>query len=338
MLETDRDRRVSPAVLLVATNLNDLDRLMLFAFEQSAATGARLLLLHVVSPTITLSEEPDGVFDHDRAAVLERAGTAMEPWCALARRRGVTCDALVLEGSAAAQISAAVRHYEADLLLIGAHSGNREGKPLLGSVAEVVLRTVNIPILTVGPEAHLPNSSGEREALVIHATSLAPASVMSSALASQIAASNLARLLLLHVLPPAELPKPKQSADKSSFGKFDWSSLKQPPQRVTVVEEEVPEALCELRMMAAQLSEDFPVAVEASVTHGNPLIEILAVAAERHASLIILDSAPRAAFDNLTRDRVAAQVIAHARCPVLTLRDSSLRATEADPERLAIRR
>ena len=67
MLESDRDRRVSPAVLLVATNLNDLDRLMLFAFEQSAASRARLLLLHVVSPSITLNEEPDGVFDQDRA-------------------------------------------------------------------------------------------------------------------------------------------------------------------------------------------------------------------------------------------------------------------------------
>jgi nucleotide-binding universal stress UspA family protein len=323
----------------VATNLKDLDRLMLFAFEQSAATGARLLLLHVVSPTISLSEEPDGVFDHDRAAVLERAAAAMEPWCALARRRGVACDALVLEGSAAAQISAAVRHYEADLLLIGAHSGNREGKPLLGSVAEVVLRTVNVPILTVGPEAHLHNANGEKEALVIHATALAPASVMSAALASQIAASNLARLLLLHVLPPTELPKSKQAADKSSFGKFDWSSLKQPPERVTAAtEDEVPEALCELRMIAAQLTEDFPVAVEALVAHGNPLIEILAVAAERQASLIILDSAPRVAFDNLTRERVAAQVIAHARCPVLVLRDASVRAAEADPERLAIRR
>ena len=58
-----------------------------------------------------------------------------------------------------------------------------------------------------------------------------------------------------------------------------------------------------------------------SLLHGNPSIEILAFAAERHAGLIVLGATHRSAFENLTRDRTVYRVLAHARCPVLTLRE-----------------
>jgi nucleotide-binding universal stress UspA family protein len=58
------------------------------------------------------------------------------------------------------------------------------------------------------------------------------------------------------------------------------------------------------------------------VVHGNPSIEILAQAAERRASLIVLGARPHLLFENLTRDRTIYRVLAHARCPVLTLRES----------------
>jgi hypothetical protein len=38
-----------PAVILVATDLTELDRLVPFAFEQAAETGAQLILLHVIA-------------------------------------------------------------------------------------------------------------------------------------------------------------------------------------------------------------------------------------------------------------------------------------------------
>jgi hypothetical protein len=56
--------------------------------------------------------------------------------------------------------------------------------------------------------------------------------------------------------------------------------------------------------------------------HGNPSIEILAEASERGATLIVLGATERSAFQNLTRDRTIYQVLAHARCPVLTLRET----------------
>ena len=57
---------------------------------------------------------------------------------------------------------------------------------------------------------------------------------------------------------------------------------------------------------------------------------------ERHASLIVLGATHRSAFENLTRDRTIYRVLAHARCPVLTLREPLEEMAEVVAERTAI--
>jgi nucleotide-binding universal stress UspA family protein len=80
--------------------------------------------------------------------------------------------------------------------------------------------------------------------------------------------------------------------------------------------------LHELRALAGQTGAGCCSGVEAHVVHGNPSIEILSEASERRATLIVLGATDRSAFQNLTRDRTIYQVLAHARCPVLTLRET----------------
>jgi len=77
-------------------------------------------------------------------------------------------------------------------------------------------------------------------------------------------------------------------------------------------------------------------AIEPYVVRGNPSIEILAESVERHASLIVLGATHRKAFENLTRDRVVYRVQAHARCPVLTLREANTEPAGANPEEISI--
>jgi nucleotide-binding universal stress UspA family protein len=67
--------------------------------------------------------------------------------------------------------------------------------------------------------------------------------------------------------------------------------------------------------------------------HGNPAIEILAESAHRHACLIVLGATQRNALQNFTRDRTIYKVLAHARCPVLTLREP-----KAEPEEVVLAR
>ncbi len=312
MADSGVDRWTHPAVILVATDLTDLDRLMPFALEQASETGARLILLHAIATAAAMSVDAVGMPYYDPSAALEFAEKALRPWCEAAQRRSIGCDGLVREGHAMQQIAAAARQFKADRILLGTRSRSKLGKMVLGSVAEQVLRSVNLPVITVGPEAHLPVQSGFEERVVLHATTLRETSRPSAALACQMAAGLNAKLVLLHVLPPMD----EMERDGLPTG-LDSA------------------AMHELRVLAAETGSGCCLAVEPVVAHGNPFIEILAAASERQACLIVLGATQRSAFENLTRDRTVYRVLAHARCPVLTLREPQGTQAEAQAERVA---
>ena len=314
MAEMAPNRWTHPAVILVATDLSDAGRLMEFALGQAEETGARLILLHVLPLGGNLAVDAVGLPYYDPAGALEFAAKELQPWVERARERKIACDALVREGNPAQQIAASVRQFQADRILLGTRSRGKVSKLLLGSVAEQVLRSVNLPVITVGPEAHLRVGSSGGEKVVLHATTLREASRPSAALACHIAATQQARLVLLHVLPPIdEMEREGLPTGLSST------------------------AMYELRNLATAVGATecgCPVAVEPRVAHGNPSIEILAASAELRASLIVLGATHRSALQNLTRDRTIYRVLAHARCPVLTLRESQVTDVCGEPERL----
>ncbi len=313
---TVQNRWTHPAVILVATDLSDLDRLMPFALDQAAETGARLILLHAIATASAMSVDAVGMPYYDPSAALEFAEKELRPWCEAACRRNIVCDGLVREGHATQQIAAAVRQFQADRILLGTRSRSRLGKMLLGSVAEQVLRSVNLPVITVGPEAHLlvgtEAGSGRDKRVVLHATTLRETSRPSAVLACQMAASMNAKLVLLSVLPPVD--------------EMRRSGLANGPDSP---------AIRELRLLAEESGATCGLDVEPVAVHGNPSIEILAQASERKASLIILGATNRSAFENLTRDRTVYQVLAHARCPVLTIREPQAVLAETAKERVA---
>ncbi len=306
------DRWIHPSVILVATDLTELDRLMPFAFQQAAQTGARLMLLHVLSSPASMTADAAGMPYYDPAGAVDFAARALDPWCAMARQQNIVCNAIVREGNASHQIGAAARQFKADRLLLGTRSRSKLGKLLLGSVAEQVLRSVNLPVMTVGPEAHLPVAGSGEQRAVLHATTLRETSRPSAALACLIAASLDAKLLLLHVLPPTT-DFPNQAAGRSG----------QPAGLDSA-------ALRDLRTLAEETGDASSVKVEPNVVHGNPSVEILAMAAERQVSLIVLGARHRSVFEGLTRDRTIYRVLAHARCPVLTLRESETTAAQEE--------
>jgi nucleotide-binding universal stress UspA family protein len=290
-------RWTHPETILVATDLSDLDHLMPFALEAAGDTGARLILLHVLPTTSVFTADAAGMPNYDTFGALEIAEQMMHPWCEVAARLGIRCDPIAREGHPTQQIATAVRQFHVDRVLLGTRSRGKLGRLLIGSVAEQVLRSVYLPVITVGPEAHLPVDRGE-ERVVLHATTLRETSRPSAALACQVAAAQKATLILLHVLPPIS------EMERKGLPTGIHSS-----------------AMLELRILAAQTGANCCSAIEPVVVHGNPSIEILALAAERRARLIVLGATHRTALEDLTRDRTVHRVLAHARCPVLTLRE-----------------
>ena len=308
MRVSDLGRWTHPTTILVATDLSDLDHLMPFALEQAGETGAHLILLHALPPSAVFGADASGMPYFDKGSALETAHEMLRPWCEVAARRGIRCDGLVREGHSIQQIAAAVDQFKADRVLLGTRSRSKIGKLLLGSVAEQVLRSVYLPVMTVGPEAHLPVArNGER--VVLHATSLRETSRPSAALACHVAATRNANLVLLHVLPPIDVMQRKGMPTGLDS-----------------------KAMVELRILAEQTGAGCCSAVEPVIAHGNPFIEILALAAARHASLIVLGATRRLAFEHLTRERTVYRVLSHARCPVLTLREPQAMPEEVRAE------
>ncbi len=307
------ERWTNPAVILVATDLLDLEHLMAFAVPQARECRARLLLLHVIPVSAGFSSDPAGRPSYDPASAVESASKALHPWVCLARDAGIDCHALIREGIPVQQIYAAVRQFHVDRILIGTRSRGKLTRLLLGSVAEQVLRSVPLPVFTVGPEAHLPVSDSHDKKVVLHATKLREASRPSAVLACRIAAAKKARLVLLHVLPPLD-----ELTRRGLPSSIDSATL------------------FELRTLAGESNAEcqLDVPIESHVVHGNPSIEILAAAAEMSASLIILGATRHSTMQTLTHDHTIYRVLAHARCPVLTLReDNTVSAEEGDLER-----
>jgi nucleotide-binding universal stress UspA family protein len=308
-------RWTRPTSILVATDLSDTERLMPFALQQAESTGARLVLLHVLAASESMAVDAVGMPYYDPAGALESAAHVLKVWCTLAQARNVECDALVREGHPAQQVLSVARQLNADRLLLGTRGRSKMSKLLLGSVAEQVLRSANIPVITVGPEAHLPVDAANPAGVVLHATTLREASRPSAALACEIASALNTRLVLLHVLPPQEEMEQKGLPTGAD-------SL----------------ALRELRAIAEETGCGCSISIEPHVVHGNPAIEILAEAARLHASLIVLGATQRNVFQSLTRDRTIYKVLAHARCPVLTLLEPKAETEEVILARLATHR
>jgi len=314
MQDESVNRWTHPSVILVATDLSDMDRLVRFAFEQARQSGARLILLHAIAAMEGMTADIAGMPYYDPASVEESAGRVLEFCCEAVRKHGVDCHGLVRVGNPAQQILDAASQFHVDRIILGSRSRSKLTKLLLGSVAEQVLRSASTPVLTVGPEARLPVDGHTTDQVVLHATTLREASRPSAVLACMIAAALNARLLLLHVLPPANgtpstgLPSGQDSA-----------------------------ALQELQELAAELSTGCRIPIEPVLIHGNPAIEILAQSEHHSAALIVMGSTVRSGFQNLAHDRTVYKVWAHAHCPVLTLREGPVKTDAGDAARLAMR-
>ncbi|MDE3200063.1 MAG: universal stress protein [Acidobacteriota bacterium] len=297
MKHSELQRWMHPAVILVAMDLRDNQRLMALALQQARETGARLILFHVVASEVSFPNEAMGFPFYDLSGAMRQARAVLLPLCQAARAQKIRCDVVVREGNPAMQILDAVRQFHVCRILLGTRNRGRFSKLLLGSVADQVLRSVQIPVMTVGPEAYLEMATDNQKRVVLLATNLRETSRTGAALACRIARARKARLVILYVLPDSA----KRSSDEIN-------------------------ALRELNVLASSICENCegeePASctdVEVSVTHGHPCERILEVAEDLHVELIILGTMRPAAMRHLTNDHTLHKVLTHAPCPVLTL-------------------
>jgi nucleotide-binding universal stress UspA family protein len=193
----------------------------------------------------------------------------------------------------------------ADLLALGTHGRSGFDRLVMGSVTEKVLRKAGCPVLTVPP--HVPDAvprqlvSIER---ILCPIDFSPSSMRALEYAASLAQACLARLTVLHVV---DIPSDVFEAPSSALATY--------------------RAFC-IEKARAQAKEAIRVSVSPGtsaaelVVSGRSHREVLRVANEEHANLIVMGVHGRGALDMLFFGSTTNHVVREATCPVLTLRTS----------------
>jgi nucleotide-binding universal stress UspA family protein len=196
-------------------------------------------------------------------------------------------------------VKEATKNCAADMIVLGTHGRTGTRKLLLGSVAEDIFRRSNIPVLTIGPAARRGMHNGGRFRCVLFATDFTTHSLAALPYAISLAEENQASLILFHVVREWERHGP-DSAVVSVIG----------------------DATRELRNLIPPDAEQWcrPVPI---LGYGEPADRILQAAGESKVDLIVLgvrDTSGDFGASTHLSHAVAHQVVAHALCPVLTVR------------------
>jgi nucleotide-binding universal stress UspA family protein len=123
------------------------------AIRLAQSGGASLRLVHVVDAF--LMESPYApTFDYQGflSSVRENGSQLLQDMLAQARARGVQAESELIEtvgGRAADKIIESANHWHADLIVMGTHGRRGVLRLLMGSDAELVLRTSPVPVLMI---------------------------------------------------------------------------------------------------------------------------------------------------------------------------------------------
>jgi len=268
-----------------------------FAISVAREYGAKVYAFHVLIPAIYTYTTPELT-----AAALEAQDEAaqLNMQRVEAQLSGLSHESILVRGTGIWPPSQrAIKDYAIDLIVLGTHGRTGAQKLLLGSVAEEVFRRSHVPVLTIGPAEHGGAHKAAKFHRVLFATDFTGESLAAAPYAVSMAQDNEARLVLLHVMKePETVPTERAAEDAMS------SALSQ---------------LYEIVPAAAELW----CKPEAVVQFGNPAEQILKVAREHGADLIVLGVRhPRGFIGAATHlERTTAhKVVVHANCPVLTVR------------------
>ncbi|MFY9729544.1 MAG: universal stress protein [Candidatus Acidiferrales bacterium] len=201
-----------------------------------------------------------------------------------------------------------IREKHIDLIVMGTHGRTGADKFFMGSVAEEIFRRSPVPVLTIGPDVRSSVHTGGRFHRVLFPTDFTDASLAAAPYAISLAQENNARLVLLHVMRTPEL-RNINSRNENDQRRFELS---------------VAEAIHQLYETVPK-DADLHFPPESLVEYGDPADRILALAKDRSSDLIVLgvrDATGRIGAATHLARATAHKVVAHALCPVLTVREN----------------
>ena len=294
--------------ILCPTDLSDVaprafdHALALARFHQAEIELAYVSEPLLPGPVAPATYPPWAVLD---PAVRGRLRSALEALATPAREVGVPVGFGVYEGRVVAEILDRARAWPADMLVMGTHGRGGFERWVLGSVTEKVLRKAPCPVMTVPPPAAGLHPSGA----VLFRSIVCPVDFSDASLAA-----------LRHALKLAE----ESGAEITLLHVLEWLVEDEPGARIAGFD--VPEFR---RYLEKDAREKLARAVPAEardwcrpreeVVGGRPWREVLRVAEQRQADLVVMGVRGRHPVDIALFGSTTYHVVRGARCPVLVV-------------------
>lgn len=291
---TTRSNLISPKRILVATDLNDGDYLIPHAVAQARASNAEVVLVHAILPAETMPLDAGSIPYNDWAKTEQEIQAGLGEMASRIEAMGIHCDAVARHGFAADVVQDEIKVTRASRLIMASHGRGKWGQFIMGSVANQLLGSVNIPIFIVGPRsAHAPEHATPKH--ILHPVSLNGDYRRGVEIAVGLAQSYGAELTLLHV-PDRDVEATMRPADAQGWAEDLFTTM-------------VPGG-ASLRKTPVRIA----------VAFGHLVDEIRDEAARSNADWIVLGVEESFPFWPL-RDSTAYKVVSVASCPVLAVRN-----------------
>jgi nucleotide-binding universal stress UspA family protein len=293
--------------ILCAVDFSDASRRALeYAVALARWYGGRVTVFHVFTPNPPLVADsafgghatfPPQVTAEDALADVRRFCDPLGPEGPL--------EFVVRQGSAVPGIVEQAQQMAADLLVIGTHGRSGFERLFLGSAAERVLRKVRCPVLTVPPPVDEAIVGRVTLKTILCPLDFSPPSTRALEYALSLAKEADARLVMLHVLESYVEPAHMGEMAHFTVPEYDRYMKASATGRLKAL---VP---ADARVWCTP---------EELVTTGRAHREILRVASEAGADLIVMGVHGRGTVDLMLFGSTTNEVIRSARTPVLTLR------------------
>ncbi|HWN08306.1 MAG TPA: universal stress protein [Pyrinomonadaceae bacterium] len=274
------------------------------AFARSG--GGRVVLFSVQSGSVppNLLTLPERVFVDQENHWLLQLRTEVRDLLADPLFDGLEVEPVIVAGEPAPEIAKAVRDYDIDLVTVVTHGRKGLSRALWGSTAEEIIAEAVCPVLTIRPPQHdfVEHKGGRSEIRlnrVLLSTNFRPSSVAATQVATQLANQTGAELHAVYVIA--------DYLDQISV-MFPETGLSALSRLRTYVQERM-----------GQLSRDDGARAISHIAEGRPYAEIVRIAAEKEADLVVIGTNVHASLFGGTPvlGSEIERVVRNAPCPVL---------------------
>lgn len=284
------------------------DHALRYAMKMAHWYGARLHVLHVMPPLPPVATSALG--EAGRQLTEQNLASAVARW----REPNVPVTSELIESAdPAARILELSETLDTDLIVTGSHGRKGVQRVLLGSTVEPLLHKSRRPVLVI--PAGLNQARLQRPVTLTHiicAVDFSAAALAAVAHALSLAEESDAHLTLVNVIEmPPELSNPPAPPD------FDIYQVRAAAEA---------ERLTRLRALVPEHAREF-CTVETAVLEGGASRQVLRLAEQQNADLIVLGVHGRHALDLAVFGSNSKDVVTRAHCPVLVVPAGRRRGT-----------